>query len=92
MRKDLKSTHLTSIEKGCMPRIEFVLKIDSFVKNHHSKMTAYQKGLSNMLECIMKVWQILQILNTVKKKIVLVEDIPLCLKYINKKKLSLYSM
>jgi hypothetical protein len=65
VRKDLKSTHLTSGEKGHMPRIEFVL--DSFVGNHHSKMMAYQKGLSNMLVCIIKVWQILQILITVKK-------------------------
>ena len=29
---------------------------------------AYEKGLSNMLECIMKVWKILQILITVGKK------------------------
>jgi len=65
VRKNLKSTHLTSGEKGHMPRIEFVL--DSFVRDHHSKMMAYQKGLSNMLECVMKVWQILQILITVKK-------------------------
>ena len=66
MRKDLKYTHLTSGEKGHMPRIEFVL--ESFVRNHHSKMMTYQKGLSNMRVCIMKVWQILQILITVKKK------------------------
>jgi hypothetical protein len=65
MRKDLKSTHLTSGEKGHMRRIEFVL--DSFVRNHHSKMMAYRKGLSNMLVCVMKVLQILQILITVKK-------------------------
>lgn len=65
MRKDLKSTHLTSGEKGHVARIEFAL--DSFVRNHHSKMMAYQKGLSNVLVCIVKVWQILQVLITVKK-------------------------
>jgi hypothetical protein len=47
-----------------LPRTEFVL--ESFVKNHHLKMMAYQKGMSNMIGCVMKVWQIVQFLIAVK--------------------------